>query len=323
MNDKRKELEENPYEFRPLGKPISNDQAGQRLDQHLSKYFLFRSRSQWQKTIRSNEMHVNTLPIKKSSYELKEGDRLSYLCPKSEEPPVDKGIKVVWESSDIIAVYKPSNLPMHEGGAYRHNTFSQIIKEELGPEWSAVHRLDRETSGIVLCAANQTTRSLLSEVIRSRKIEKRYFAITFGVPEQKKWHVDAPIGALQSTVFRTKQWVTEEGQSSQTDFECVASKGNISLFKVRPITGRTHQIRVHASWSGFPLVGDKKYHPDESIYLEYLEKGFTQRVQEACLFERLCLHATFLRFEHPLTKTICEIDCPIPSDMQAIWDSFA
>ena len=127
------------------------------------------------------------------------------------------------------------------------------------------------------------------------------------------------IGEISSTKFRVKNWVTQLGSPSQTRFEQQATGNQFSLFRIYPETGRTHQIRIHAAWCGLHLVGDKKYHPNEDIYLEYLDKGFTQQVRDAVKYERLCLHACELAFIHPEGKTRCVWSCPVPNDMKKIW----
>jgi len=295
--------------------------AAMRVDRYLGTRFLFLSRTEWNRRLRKGEVLVNERPVK-ASFRLKEGDRVCYFCPVEKEPPVNTNIRIISEDEGVLAIYKPPNLPMHEGGAYRKNTFYEVLRDRLGPDCAAVHRLDRETSGIVLCARDPELRNALSAGLRERVFEKTYLAIVHGVPEQEEWSVDAPLGDALETSFRVKQWVRPDGAESLTTFRCLESRKGRSLLQVSPKTGRTHQIRVHGSWSGFPLVGDKKYYPDESIYLEYLENGFTDRVRSACYTERLCLHATAMRYQHPVHGRVSEVHSPIPDDMKAIWDSF-
>ena len=302
-----------PTGFRPLGKPIDMDNTGRRIDEYLAANFPFMSRSLWKKKIQEGEVVINTASIR-GSYRLKNEDSICYYRPHSEEPEVDKNIAVIWEESGVIAVYKPSNLPMHEGGRYYKNTFSQVIKDKIGPEWAAVHRLDRETSGIVLCAATTEMRQF-----RVRAMKKVYLAIARGVPETKDWIVDQPIGDQTESKFRLKKWVMPDGLPSFTTFQTLATTASHSLLKVFPKTGRTHQIRVHAAWSGLPLVGEKKYYPDEDLYLEYLDHGITDNVLRLTECRRLCLHATAISFVHPITKQTCNIVSEMPMDMMNAW----
>src|SRR5690606_21589426 len=106
----------------------------------------------------------------RSAYRLKVDDQLWFFHPREAEPEIDRDIRVIWEDGAVIAVYKPGNLPMHENGRYRKNTFAQLLIDTVGPEWAAVHRLDKETSGIVICAATNELRSRLSAALRRRDV---------------------------------------------------------------------------------------------------------------------------------------------------------
>jgi len=311
-----------PKDYRALGKAIELTDNGRRIDEFLSANFPFLSRSSWKKKIKDSEILINLNKVR-ASYRLKPTDHVCYYQPRSEEPEVDKDIEVIWENEGVIAVYKPSNLPMHEGGKYFKNTFAEVIKEKVGLEWAAVHRLDRETSGIVLCAGTQYLRAKLSEEFRDRVMKKTYTAIARGVPKQKDWLVDEKIGDLTSSSFRLKKWVVDDGQPSQTYFKMLDQTETHSYLRVFPRTGRTHQIRVHAAWYGLPLVGEKKYYPDEGIFLEYMEEGLTERVVRLTESRRLCLHATSLSFIHPVTEVLAEVNCPVPQNMASVWKKLA
>jgi 23S rRNA pseudouridine1911/1915/1917 synthase len=306
--------------YRSLGLAIPPEQAGQRLDFYLGQHFLFHSRHRWVKKIRLGEVLVSGHPTKKPSYRLKSGDLLTYYHPHSREPRVSRFLPQVWADGGIMAVYKPPGLPMHEGGMYRLNTFHQVLQETYGPQWAAVHRLDRETSGLVLCADSLELRGALSRSLRDHKWQKTYLALVRGVPTEHSWTLRAPIGSVEKTLFREKLWVQDGGLPSETHFEVQDQTGGFTRLRVQPKTGRTHQIRIHSAFLGLPLVGEKKYHPDERIYLHYLEKGFDEIIEKACFFERLCLHAQALRFPHPITGQEVSVEAPVPRDMEEIWE---
>lgn len=309
-------------DYRTLGKPVSELECGVRLDMHLGKHFLFHSRSSWQKKLKAKQVLVNGRPAK-STYKLKEGDQIRYWHPGASEPEVDRDLKSLWQKDGIMAVYKPSNLPMHEGGRYRFNTFSEIMKEVIGPEWAAVHRLDRDTSGIVLCANSTDLRNSLAKELRDRTLSKTYLAIARGdTPSRDSWVEEGSIGFTDETTFREKRWVTTDGLPSRTGFKVLDSKdsGQYHLMEATPKTGRTHQIRIHSAFNDLPLVGESKYHPDEKVFLDYIENGFTDFVMEKIEYSRLCLHATEVKFRHPTDDKVYTISCPMPEDMAAIWD---
>lgn len=307
---------------RNLGKPILNKDVGIRLDRYLANNFLFCTRPQWKNKIMTGLVCVNSITVKKSSYCLQRGDQVTYYYPREVEPSVNKEIKVLWEKGGIIAVYKPSDLPMHEAGVYRLNTFCNVLSELLGEQWAPIHRLDRETSGIVLCADKRVSREAMSKLFRLRDINKTYLAIVNGKPKKDLFEVNQPISSVKSQKIRSKLWVHPSGMKSLTSFEVVETRGDKTLLKVFPKTGRTHQIRIHSAYLGHPLVGDSRYHADESIYLEHIEQGLTDRVKAAIVGERLCLHATKISFLHPVCKTICDVTAKMPKEMQAIWDRF-
>ncbi|MEZ4743055.1 MAG: RluA family pseudouridine synthase [Bdellovibrionota bacterium] len=311
-----------PSDFRALGKEIEHKDCGRRLDEFLAEQFPFLTRSSWKKRIKNDEVLINRKAVR-AAYRLRVDDSICYFHPQVSEPEVDRKIEVLWEQDGIIAVYKPSNLPMHEGGRYFKNTFSEVIREKLGHEWAAVHRLDRETSGIVLCAGTPELRAKLSEEFRHRVMKKVYIAFVRGIPTNDQWSVNEKIGDYPHSSFRLKKWVVQDGLPSQTFFEVVEKTNSHCYLRVLPLTGRTHQIRIHAAWYGLPLVGEKKYYPDESVFLEYMDHGLTERVLRLTEADRLCLHAACLSFLHPVTEKLVELECPVPEDMQSIWKQLA
>lgn len=306
-------------DFRALGLGVAEKNHGMRLDAYLAANYPFLSRPQWKARISDSQVKVNGRVVR-ASFKLQESDQICYYRPQSDEPEVDDNIKVIWEKEGVMAVYKPSNLPMHEGGRFRKNTFSEVIRNKIGEEWAAIHRLDRETSGIVLCAADKNLRNKLSAEFRERTMSKTYLAIARGVPEKDEWIIDAPIGEAKETTFRLKKWVEEDGLPSVTSYKILDKTDTHCLLQVSPKTGRTHQIRVHSAWYGLPLVGEKKYYPDETVYIEYMDHGLTERVVRLSESERLCLHATSLVFRHPVSEEVSLVDSPMPEDMAVVWE---
>ena len=309
--------------WRSLGAPIGDLHAGWRVDVYLSRQYPFLTRSGWQRRMDAGEVLINRQPIK-ANYKLKLHDCVHFFHPETVEPEVDRNIRVVWQEGAVMAVYKPGNLPMHENGAYRKNTFAHLLGELVGQEWSAVHRLDRETSGIVLCGATNDVRQKLADDFEAKKIRKEYQLIVSGIPSENSWTVDGPIGDLTQSKIRIKKWVVEGGLSAETHFVVEDVSHDTShpraLLRAFPKTGRTNQIRIHAAYSGHWIVGDKLYHPNEEVFLDYWE---TQSTTDFCVeqtgFQRCCLHAAALTFKHPETLKEIRIEVPLADDMHEMW----
>jgi len=298
--------------------------VGWRADVYLSRLYPFLTRSAWQKRMDGGKVLINHQEVK-SNYKLKFRDVVHYYHPESVEPDVDRAIKVIWQQGSVMAVYKPGNLPMHENGAYRKNTFANILAEEVGQEWSAIHRLDRETSGIVLCGATNEVRQRMAGDFEAKRIHKEYLLIVAGIPNEEQWKVNAPLGDLVDSKIRIKKWVVTDGLPAETDFVVEGMRIDLekpmTLLRAFPRTGRTNQIRIHAAYSGHWIIGDKLYHPNEDVFLDYWE---SQKTTEFCIeqtrFHRCCLHAAAIDFLHPETGERCYIESPMAQDMQNLWE---
>lgn len=305
-------------EFRGIGGEVPGDQDGARVDAYLAKHFPFLSRAGWQIRIGDGRLLVNGAKVKASS-RVRAGDLLTHYMPTGAEPEVDRGIRVLWERKGLIAVYKPGNLPMHESGLYRKNTFTELVKEKVGKEWAAVHRIDRETSGIVICGSDNDLRGRLSIDFAERRVYKEYLAIGRGVSAADSWTSEGAIGDLKASLIRIKRGVVPDGLPAKTEFKVLGRGRDATLLHCRPLTGRTNQIRIHAAHAGHVLFGDKLYHDDEQIFLDYLDHGQTDDITRRTGFRRLCLHAAAIEFKHPADGEFCRIETPLPEDLQDFW----
>ncbi len=307
-------------QYRSLGSGVLPSGIGLRVDHFLAKNYPFLTRAGWQKRLDLSEVLVNKRPVR-SSYRMRAGDEVQFYHPPEVEPEVDAGIRVLWQEGSVMAVFKPGNLPMHENGAYRTNTFARFLTEVAGKEWAAVHRLDRETSGIVLCASTHLSRQKLAEDFEAKKIQKEYLMIVDGVPTLSEWTNSGSLGDLKESQIRIKKWVVPDGLSAETSFVCEAlGPKSASLLRAFPKTGRTNQIRIHAAHSGHWILGDKLYHPNEDVFLDYWKTGATTEfIVEQTRHYRCCLHAASLTFRHPELGREIRIDSPIPEDMQDLW----
>ncbi len=303
-------------EYRSLGPMLGPEAENRRLDDFLGKSFPFRSRAEWKSLCNSGQVLVNTQKAR-ATRRLKCGDLLAVFHPQSAEPVVNDQLSFVAEDRGILAIEKPANLPMHESGFYRRNTLVALLHRDFGKEWSPVHRLDRETSGIVICAATQDLRRGLSEAFLSRHVVKTYQAILAGSPTWDEINVDQPLGRTTSFAIPHKQ-IEDAGEDARTDFFVCARSKDATLVKVRPLSGRGNQIRVHAAWVGHHIVGDKVYHQDKSVCQAYQERGNTSYVQQLAGHARHALHASAIEFTHPAGGEF-RVESPLPQDLSELW----
>jgi len=181
--------------------------------------------------------------------------------PKVKEPSVPDTVEVVVENEEWMIVYKPSPMPMHQGGRYYKNTLSYILSEMGYSETNIVHRLDAVTSGLVLLAKNREMANRLQRAFSVNKVHKWYYAIVKGVPESTSITVDLPIRRKQGFVFECGSNL-ENSKPAKTVIELCQTDQEISLVKCTPISGRTHQIRLHLREAGIPILDDPIYGPD-------------------------------------------------------------
>lgn len=220
--------------------------------------------------------------------------------------------RVVAETPDLLVVDKPAGLLVHPTKPNGPKTLLDFVRELLafelqnGGQVSIINRLDRETSGLVLIAKHAAAASRCAKAMQAGKIHKEYLALAAGWPEADEFTVDAPLlrlGEVGETRIYLKRAVDPAGQLAQTRFRVEARKrfgnGNpVSHIRAWPITGRTHQIRVHLAHAGFPILGDKIYGPDDRLYLEFIRTGWTDALAEKLTLSRHALHSTRLRLEY-------------------------
>jgi 23S rRNA pseudouridine1911/1915/1917 synthase len=217
---------------------------------------------------------------------------------------------VVDETTDYLVVDKPPFLLAHPTGPDGQRTLWKELRELLafelanGGQVSMINRLDRETSGLVLVAKTAAVARRFSILMQKRQLQKEYLAIVYGWPSWRHKLFDAPLdrqGKHRASAIWLKRMIHPEGAPAQTDFEVeqcfvrpTAAGDRFSLVRATPWTGRTHQIRVHLASLGHPLVGDKIYGPDERLYLQFIETGWTPGLERKLLLPRHALHCSKL-----------------------------
>jgi 23S rRNA pseudouridine1911/1915/1917 synthase len=251
---------------------------------------------------------------------MKNFDQVWFFHSPLAEPEINPQISTIFDNQDICIFSKPPNLVVHAAGLYLKNTFIEHISKIGFENCSPVHRIDRETSGILICARQMNTRKILSDAFRHSQVHKMYLAVTKGTRElPEQFVVTSPIGEPENSAIRLKLWIYGKNpQPARTNFVKLAQVNDYTLFACLPVTGRTNQIRIHLSSIGHWIVGDKMYHENESVFIEFFEKGFTQWVHENVLFPRHLLHNTGIMFDKELEidpLSFGPIICPLPKDM--------
>ena len=240
--------------------------------------------------------------------------------------PTPKGFRIVDETADYIVVDKPAFLLTHPTKPDQRITLWKQLRELLafeianGGQVSIVNRLDRETSGLVLVAKTAAAARRFGLLMQQQRFHKEYLAIVWGWPEWETKTVDAPLdrqGKHRKSAIWLKQTIHPKGAEAITEFtverrfERSTANGNqFALIRAIPKTGRTHQIRVHLASLGHPIVGDKIYGPEEKLYLEFIETGWTKKLERELLLPRHALHSAKLGIENE-----CEWIADLPDDL--------
>ena len=228
---------------------------------------------------------------------LKEGDELVLIFPDEQSENIiaeDIPLEVLYEDEDILLVNKPPFMITHPVGEHRSGTLANAVTFYLkgSVPFRVITRLDKETSGVVLIAKNALSAQRLNDAMKQRQIEKEYVALACGRIDQKEGTIDTPIKKAEGI----KRAVSTDGKEAITKYKVVEEVNGLSLVKVQPLTGRTHQIRVHLSYIGTPIYGDWLY-------------------GKAIEGERVRLHCQRISFKHPLKNTEITIEAALPDDI--------
>ena len=292
---------------------VEKENQNIRLDSYLSLKNKDISRTMIQKLIDEENILVNDKKTK-ASYKVSEGDNIilnevkpKEISLKAQEIPLD----ILYEDKDIIVVNKPKGLVVHPANGNPDgtlvNAIMSICKDSLSGiggkiRPGIVHRLDKDTSGVIIIAKNDLAHINLSNQIKNREVKKTYIALVRGVVKENEATINMPIG--RSTKDRKKMAVTKNGKQAITHIKVLERFKNYTLLEVKIETGRTHQIRVHLSQIGYPIVGDYTYSNGKN------EFGVVGQ----------CLHAKSLKFKHPITNKEMFIQSDLPQYFEEILE---
>ena len=286
-------------ERRVLG--VLPGEEGQRLDHFLSSKGGDTSRSYWQKICRRGYIFVNGEKQTKSGVKLKKGDKIEILIPPAETLEVeaeDIHLEILHEDEDLIVINKPKGMVVHPSAGHYSGTLVNAllshckeltaIGDTIRP--GIVHRLDKDTSGLMVAAKNERSLRSLAQQLKDRDVKREYIAVVHGAPPYPKGVINAPLG--RDPRHRKRFAVVKEGKGRQaiTYYEVIKKLHSFSLVSLKLQTGRTHQIRVHLAYIGSPVLGDPLYGPRRSPYRN----------------EGQFLHARKLGFIHPRNKKYLE-----------------
>lgn len=248
----------------------------------------------------SEKLYVNGIP-QHADFSVQIGDVITADLdePKPEYPVEDGEFTILYEDDHILVVDKPAGMLIHPSRSRLTGTLANRVigyYERTGQAcaFHPITRLDRDTFGIVLLAKNAHIHGILNNFLAEDKIQKTYHALVFGGPEEDSGTIDAPIARREPPSLL--RYVNQDGKPSRTEFTVLERKDGITKLALRPITGRTHQLRVHCSYMGYPILGDPQYGSEASLALS-AELGFTSQL--------LC--AKSLRFPHPITGETMEL----------------
>ena len=292
---------------------VSQEEKGKRLDAYIPSVDLDITRTSAQRLIEDGNILVNGKNAK-VSYKIQENDKISVEIPKPKQIELkaqDIPIEIVYEDSDIIVVNKPKGMVVHPANGNPDgtlvNAIMAICKDSLsgiGGEIrpGIVHRIDKDTSGLLIVAKNDNAHVKKSEQIKNHEVKKTYIALVRGIFKENEATIDMPIG--RSTSDRKKMAVNKNGKNAITHIKVLKRFDKYTLLQVNIETGRTHQIRVHLSHIGYPIVGDYTYSNGKN---EFDVVG-------------QCLHAQKLEFKHPITQKDMCLEAELPQYFKDILD---
>ena len=293
---------------------IETEEAGQRVDAFLANACEDFSRSAIQKWIGSGLVQVDCKPVK-ANYKLRAGDFLKMTVPENKEVeimPENIPLDILYEDDDLIVVNKPKGMVVHPAAGHTSGTLVNALMYHCGDSLSGingelrpgiVHRIDKDTSGVLMVAKNDKTHRALAEQLAVHSITRKYRAIVMNGFSEEKGTVDAPIG--RNSLDRKKMAVTpKHSRHAVTHYRVLQRMGNFTLIEAQLETGRTHQIRVHMTYIGHPLLGDLVYGPKK----------------QPLALQGQVMQARVLALVHPTTGEYMEFEAPLPEYFQKLME---
>lgn len=319
---------------------IRERDAGERLDKVLAAHLPALSRSRIQALIGQGQVRCAGATITDAKRKVKPGEHYAIVIPPVEPltlTPLFTALDVIYEDDDLLIINKPAGMTVHPAPGHRDDTLVNALLAHCGESLSGiggvarpgiVHRIDKDTSGLLVVAKHDAAHASLSAQLKDRSLKRTYFALVWGAPTPRVGSIEGNIG--RSPRNRQKMALLKSGgKTAITHYRAkeilaadAAGRPLASLLECELETGRTHQIRVHLSHMGHPLLGDQSYGGGQAKPLAKLKKTLqSEAVAIVAGFNRQALHAAKLRLVHPKTREIMQFEAPMPADMETLMRS--
>ena len=319
-------MDDSPRPPRPVG-PVAGDQAGTRLDKWLAGAVADLSRERLKTLIKQGRVRADGETITDPSYGVKPGQTFDVDVPEPTSPipkPQEIPLVIAYEDEAVIVVNKPAGLVVHPAPGNPDHTLVNALIYHCGDSLSGiggvrrpgiVHRLDKDTSGLMIAAKSDAAHQALAADFAARRIDRKYLALVWGVPKPSAGKIEGNIGRSPKN-RRKMAIVSRGGREALTQYKVQERFGDaVSLIQCKLATGRTHQIRVHMTHIGHPIVGDATYGRAPARKLRSLPMDTAQAISDA---NRQLLHAGTLGFRHPSTEAMMSFDSDLPVEFETI-----
>lgn len=312
---------------------VTPDLAGLRLDHFLKAQIPRLSRSKIQVVVQT-QLRRDGAPIVdrplRPNTTVMAGERYTISRPARPEPPCPRTFEVLYQDDELMVIDKPAGLPVHASAKFYFNTLTTVLRERYpGEELQICHRLDRETSGVLVLARGKAAVAKVKLAFATKRVSKTYCAVVHGTPpwpelssDQPEAHLDAPLrvaGVNDPTPLTGVRILAGPGGlPSLTLVRVLDRRPRYSLVRCQPVTGRQHQIRVHLAHAGYPIVGDKLYGLGDEAFMRLCDRGVDAELAQRLVLPRHALHAASVRVPHPRSGEVLEISAPLPRDLRAL-----
>lgn len=325
--DRGNDAQPHDGEWIPIPLPVGANHDGYRVDRFIHACITRLSRTRIQSIIERGQVRGARGLIVRPSHRVHAGEVVTVMRPAPLEPPVVLDYSITHQDPDLLVLDKPAGLPVHPSARYHRHTLTAVMRTRLGVGhgWEMAHRLDRETSGIMVFGRRGASGSTLKRSFQQREVDKEYLALVHGRLEQP-CTIEVPLAADLGSEIRVKMGpraLAEGGRPACTEIEPLRSgefRGEpITLVRARPRTGRQHQIRVHLALVGHGIVGDKLYGIEEAWFLDIVERGRPMsEIGEHLGLWRHALHAARIELPHPRDGQRVSFHAVWPQELAAI-----